>query len=150
MGYGYPIWRPEPNQFLSDTYQRLGTRIGDVGFVTSNGSFDYLFNVCRPKNHPINVNRTPEDFEYVELREEHDVCGNSGAYTPDEHVASTSMKKRVLDAGLVGNQSVFRLPFLPFLNVVQSRIDLSQAGHSHSVHLFIFEGCDGQVAHWRR
>jgi hypothetical protein len=66
-GHGYPLWIPEPNDFLPPEYQELGTRIGDVGLVTSDGAFDYLFNVCRPASHPINLGRTPDDFEHVDV-----------------------------------------------------------------------------------
>jgi hypothetical protein len=105
-GYGYPLWLPEPNECLPEEYQESGTCIGDVGIVSSDGSFDYLFNVCHPASHPINVDRTPEDFEYVELRMSHDVYRNSGVHAPKSHVASASLKKRVLDAGvsMVENQ----------------------------------------------
>ncbi|KAE9386706.1 hypothetical protein BT96DRAFT_785951, partial [Gymnopus androsaceus JB14] len=46
---GYPILRPQ-----SDEYSRIDIRIGDVGILRSDRSFDFLFNICFPKDHPLN------------------------------------------------------------------------------------------------
>jgi hypothetical protein len=99
-GYGYPLWLPEPNEFLPEDYQKCGAGIGDVGLVNPDGSFDYLFNVCLPASHSFNVDRTPEDFEYVELRMSHDMHRNSGAHGPESHVASASVTKKVIKVGV--------------------------------------------------
>jgi hypothetical protein len=98
-GYGYPLWLPEPNEYLPEEYQESGIRIGDVGLVRPDGSFDYLFNVCHPASHHINKDRTPDDFECVELSMPHDMYGNSGAHAPESHVASASLIKRVYNLG---------------------------------------------------
>ncbi|KDR67719.1 hypothetical protein GALMADRAFT_26936, partial [Galerina marginata CBS 339.88] len=51
---GSPLWIPEPNKRLPISYQRRGIDIGDVGIITANGGFDFLFNICLPYNHPMN------------------------------------------------------------------------------------------------
>jgi hypothetical protein len=98
-GHGYPLWIPEPNDFLPEEYKALGTRIGDVGLLTTDGAFDYLFNVCRPADHPINLGRTPSNFEYVDVREAHDMCATRGLHSSRSHVASATMKRKTIGAG---------------------------------------------------
>ncbi|KAF8987385.1 hypothetical protein BDQ17DRAFT_1205649, partial [Cyathus striatus] len=53
-GRGFPLWCPNPNKHLSPDYVKSGIRIGDVGIITSNGEFDFLFNICLSADHPIN------------------------------------------------------------------------------------------------
>ena len=51
---GYPLWTPEPNMSLPDSYVRQGLKIGDVGVVVpEDGSFDVFFNVCLPPEHSL-------------------------------------------------------------------------------------------------
>ncbi|KIK66611.1 hypothetical protein GYMLUDRAFT_157344 [Collybiopsis luxurians FD-317 M1] len=65
-GHGYPLWVPEPNDALPEEYRASGVRIGDVGLVTADGGFNFLFNVFTPKDHIINQwHGVPEGF--VEL-----------------------------------------------------------------------------------
>src|SRR5262245_41933559 len=97
-GHGYPLWIPEPNVYLNDDYKEVGTCVVDMGVVTPDGQFDYLFNVCKPANHPVNLGKTLENFECVEIREDHDMCGTYDLHPPRSHVASASMKRRILGA----------------------------------------------------
>ncbi|KAJ7227427.1 hypothetical protein GGX14DRAFT_511112, partial [Mycena pura] len=59
---GFPLYVPGPQINLPADYRRCGVGIGDVGRVTSEGIFDFYFNVYHPADHPINANRVPEDF----------------------------------------------------------------------------------------
>ncbi|KAJ7844836.1 hypothetical protein B0H13DRAFT_1473605, partial [Mycena leptocephala] len=52
--YGYPLWDPQPTE-SNTTYQKDGVRIGDVGYLSGEGSFNYLFNICVPKDDLLNA-----------------------------------------------------------------------------------------------
>ena len=58
-GHDHPLWIPEPSQSLTSAYIERGFSIGDVGIFTDEGSFEYLFNVSLPADHPINLGRVP-------------------------------------------------------------------------------------------
>ncbi|KAF8908553.1 hypothetical protein CPB84DRAFT_163056 [Gymnopilus junonius] len=64
---GSPLWIPEPNENLSIEYRRTGITIGDVGIITEFGAFDFLFNICHPRNHPINPPNLPADFATLNI-----------------------------------------------------------------------------------
>jgi len=59
---GFALWVPAPNQNLPVRYQVEGIRIGDVGIITPEGSFSFIFNICVPRNDEINPRSLPEDF----------------------------------------------------------------------------------------
>jgi hypothetical protein len=55
---------PTPSRALPAVYRKKGIRIGDVGRITANGSFDFLFNVCQADaGNPIIL---PVDLEPLE------------------------------------------------------------------------------------
>ncbi|KIL65792.1 hypothetical protein M378DRAFT_461967 [Amanita muscaria Koide BX008] len=62
---GYPLYIPEPDHGLSREYRKRGVRIGDVGSITPEGAFDFLFNICLPAGHPINPSELPDGFEML-------------------------------------------------------------------------------------
>jgi hypothetical protein len=63
MNRGYPLWIPSPNMHLPVVYRATGVNIGDVGIITPEGAFSFLFNACYEATHPINSSmRLPEDF----------------------------------------------------------------------------------------
>ncbi|THV04059.1 hypothetical protein K435DRAFT_650068, partial [Dendrothele bispora CBS 962.96] len=70
-GYGYPLWTPEPNEQTPLVYRKVGIQVGDVGFITQDGGFEFLFNITLPKDHKIHQKwrGIPEDFEQLKLNE---------------------------------------------------------------------------------
>ncbi|KAJ7734062.1 hypothetical protein B0H16DRAFT_1695911 [Mycena metata] len=48
-GYGYPLWSPEPTDEPTE-YRQHGVRVGDVGILTDQGAFDYLFTIVAERN----------------------------------------------------------------------------------------------------
>ncbi|KAF9228829.1 hypothetical protein BS17DRAFT_744996 [Gyrodon lividus] len=65
---GYPLWFPEPDSSLPEDYRHEGLRIGDVGIVVEDGSFDVLFNICLPEDHPLHQpHGVPANFKRVVL-----------------------------------------------------------------------------------
>ena len=90
--HGFPLWIPQPNMRLSRSYRRQGVSIGDVGIFTSDGGFDFLFNVCLPAGHPNNPNELPEGFSCLVLRPA-DVS-EFRAHSSRSHMTSTSVQKQ--------------------------------------------------------
>ncbi|TFK40123.1 hypothetical protein BDQ12DRAFT_734142 [Crucibulum laeve] len=62
LKHGYPLWLPDPDLNLPFEYRRLGIRIGDLGIITADGGFDFLFNIWLSSSHPINPPNLPENF----------------------------------------------------------------------------------------
>ncbi|KAI0715782.1 hypothetical protein C8T65DRAFT_694606 [Cerioporus squamosus] len=56
LGYGYPLWVPEPSPESGEV------RLGDVGYL-SQGKFCFLFNCMRGVDDPVNRNGVPEGFK---------------------------------------------------------------------------------------
>jgi hypothetical protein len=110
-GLGYPLWVPEPNNLLPAQYQDIGVRIGDVGRVTSKGSFDFLFNICLPQDHPINQGRTPDYFETIEVELSRDAERSDRQYSVGSHVACSSVKKLTVTGDLPSLQYVHMSSF---------------------------------------
>jgi hypothetical protein len=91
---GFALYIPQPNRKLPIAYQRIGIRIGDVGIITPDGGFSFLFNICVPHDNPINPRILPEDFSPIQpAPTDADVVEfarfNSGSY-----LASASIEKR--------------------------------------------------------
>jgi len=64
-GRGFALYVPAPNRRLPIAYQKEGTRIGDVGIITQDGGFSFLFNICIPRgDSPDSINPCilPEGF----------------------------------------------------------------------------------------
>ncbi|KJA16636.1 hypothetical protein HYPSUDRAFT_71287 [Hypholoma sublateritium FD-334 SS-4] len=96
-GRGSPLWLPAPNWNLPKEYRRTGISIGDVGRITASGSFDFLFNILLPPDHPVHAGRVPEmfsplypplDLDDVEMQEE---------FADDSYLASASVEKAQQD-----------------------------------------------------
>ena len=68
QGSGYPLYMPTPSGGLPIAYQKHGIRIGDVGTITANGAFDFLFNTCEYNDPPgaaVNPAKLPDGFELL-------------------------------------------------------------------------------------
>ncbi|KAK7030244.1 hypothetical protein VNI00_014261 [Paramarasmius palmivorus] len=93
LGHGYPLFCPEPNEVLHPEYIENGIRFGDVGLITADGSFDFLFNICLPADHVINQScGTPDDFTPVTWNRQ--IRRNSNFFQPGKPVYSLRAKCR--------------------------------------------------------
>ncbi|KAF8995189.1 hypothetical protein BDQ17DRAFT_1365950 [Cyathus striatus] len=63
LKHGYPLWLPQPDRNLPIEYRRKGLSVGDVGFITYDGSFDFLFNIWTTTGSPINLDDLSNGFE---------------------------------------------------------------------------------------
>jgi hypothetical protein len=89
---GYPLWYPDLSINLRDAYMAQGVSIGDVGMITPDGSFDFLFNICSPADDPVNGNDVPLGFAQVSVQpREKDTFPNM--YGPGTVILSTSVEK---------------------------------------------------------
>ncbi|KAF9485681.1 hypothetical protein BDN70DRAFT_974498, partial [Pholiota conissans] len=64
---GFPLWIPEPDRCLPLPYRRNGVSIGDIGTITPDGAFSFMFNIFLPAGHPINPPELPEGFKPLKL-----------------------------------------------------------------------------------
>ena len=93
-GRGFPLWIPQPNIRLPIPYRAKGVCIGDVGIVTAFGGFDFLFNICRTRDDPINPEELPDNFApiYPPLNPT-DVCEfrefSSGSYLASSSIVES-------------------------------------------------------------
>lgn len=53
---GFPLWIPSPNTLLPPEYRCSGVSIGDVGVLTPEGGFDFIFNIFADAGDPVNAN----------------------------------------------------------------------------------------------
>ncbi len=61
-GHGYPLWIPEPDDTLPQEYRQSGISIGDVGLLTDEGGFDFIFNVHASADDSVNGGNVPANF----------------------------------------------------------------------------------------
>ena len=103
--HGFPLWAPQPLRRLPLSYRRTGVSVGDVGIITSQGSFDYLFNICLLHDHPRNPEVLPMDFSPIillpsdisELRE-HDsgTCLMTSSTKKSKYLYMSSASRRLV------------------------------------------------------
>jgi hypothetical protein len=99
---GYPLWNPEPDSKLPKSCRDEGLRIGDVG-VVKDGSFDVLFNICLPKDHPLNQwGGVPTTFKQVPISQS-ETCLFSGADNDGCVIPSRSIHVNDAVRALPGN-----------------------------------------------
>lgn len=93
--HGYPLYVPEPDDNLPPEYRSKGTSIGDVGIITPDGSFDFVFNICVPPDDPVNCYGVPDGSETVPLDPE-DISLLSQMHPPSSDVSSDSVRKTTI------------------------------------------------------
>ncbi|KAJ7901445.1 hypothetical protein B0H13DRAFT_2515659, partial [Mycena leptocephala] len=87
---GFPLYVPGPQINLPENYRRKGVAIGDVGTVTSDGDFDFFFNIYLPADDPINA-KVPEGFVPLSPYDPIDVGHYD--FDPGNYVASRSIQE---------------------------------------------------------
>ncbi|KJA19104.1 hypothetical protein HYPSUDRAFT_44564 [Hypholoma sublateritium FD-334 SS-4] len=92
-GRGSPLWLPAVNRRLPIEYRRKGISIGDVGLITFSGSFDFLFNILLPAEHPIHGGRVPERFIPLSPPLEPEDVEDQEEFAEDSYLASASVKR---------------------------------------------------------
>ncbi len=58
---------PESDYNLPDVYRNKGVSVGDLGILTDDGGFDFLFNVCAEADDPVNQGRVPAQFQPLRI-----------------------------------------------------------------------------------
>ncbi|KAF7374447.1 Pleiotropic drug resistance ABC transporter protein [Mycena sanguinolenta] len=94
QGRGTPLFVPGPPTNLPAEYQERGVAIGDVGRITTDGSFDFFFNIYLPRSHPINA-YVPEDFVPLSLYDQIDVIPLD--FDPGNFVSSRTVTRIEVD-----------------------------------------------------
>ena len=94
---GYPLWIPGPPENLPVQLKEVGTTIGDVGIITPDGSFSFLFNICKPADDPANCFGVPRGFVQVHLNDI-DIRRPPDVYQRGSHVSSELIEKEQLSA----------------------------------------------------
>ena len=84
---GYPLYMPTPLGGLPESHRENGIRVGDVGVITANGAFLFLFNACQhhsqsdAKNDPL-----IDNFEIIKPK-----IVTSKKFSPDTYLHSISV-----------------------------------------------------------
>ncbi|KAJ7592792.1 hypothetical protein C8J56DRAFT_482928 [Mycena floridula] len=94
---GYII--PEPDLQLSDEYRLVEQRIGDVGIITPDGGFDFLFNICHSRDSLINRRGVPDNFHPIDLSTL-EVREISPFHNVKTHIATDAVHKFDIEAQL--------------------------------------------------
>ncbi|KAF9485679.1 hypothetical protein BDN70DRAFT_870993, partial [Pholiota conissans] len=88
---GFPLWIPEPDRYLPLPCRRYGVSIGDIGTITSDGAFSFMFNIFRRAGHPINPPELPEGFKPLEYRRMD--ANEHSMFKPGSFLASADITK---------------------------------------------------------
>ncbi|KAJ7143008.1 hypothetical protein C8R44DRAFT_196347 [Mycena epipterygia] len=105
-GHGYPLFRPQPSDDLPIEYRRTGASIGDVGVITVDGYFDFIFNICMPADSSINWLGVPDRFDRVVL-DTGAIFHARNHHRPGCDISNTTIKKRRLDLNAAVEDNVF-------------------------------------------
>jgi hypothetical protein len=97
--HGYPLWNPNPFNNLPAKYRKRGVWIGDLGIITADGGFDFLFNISIAASHPINKGRTPPNFEPVAITVD-DIRTELGWRRAGDNICNVGIKKEAASGGV--------------------------------------------------
>jgi hypothetical protein len=89
LKHGYPLYRPEPKRSLGMEYRKRGVRIGDVGRVTPDGAFDFMFNIDSSEASLVNPPTLPRNFETILPIE----ISSEPYFLPGHHLLSDHVKQ---------------------------------------------------------
>jgi hypothetical protein len=95
---GLALWMPEPNNNLPFPYRQKGVQIGDVGIHAPDGSFSFIFNICVPRDDPINPPLLPEKFVPIHPSINPIDIRRFAAFPAGSYLASTTVEKIEDDA----------------------------------------------------
>ena len=100
--HGYPLWLQDPDSGLPLAYRSVGVNIGDVGTITYDGGFDFLFNICHDANHPVNFFGVPDGFTPLPLKPE-DVIKRPEMHDKGYYISNPRFSKERLREEEFGN-----------------------------------------------
>ncbi|KAF8181539.1 hypothetical protein BJ912DRAFT_979793 [Pholiota molesta] len=90
---GFPLWIPEPNRSQPLPYRCKGVHVGDVGIITPSGAFSFLFNICLPRDDPINPRTLPDGFAPIYPPIESTDIRVYQEFNPESYLASKAIEK---------------------------------------------------------
>ena len=71
-------------------YRAHGVRVGDVEIFTENEGFDFLFNICVPRDDPINPRLLPDNFIPISPPIDPTDMRKFAEFSPGSYLASSS------------------------------------------------------------
>lgn len=89
LGHGIPLWRPQGDGVAHPEYHQQGPQIGDVLLVTREGGFQFLVNIFRGHDEPIN-NRMQERYSPLTL-DSSEVTRVENHFKPGTVITSTEV-----------------------------------------------------------
>ena len=97
VGYGLPLWHPEPNEADRVRVEPVPISIGSVGYMR-NGKFHVLFNSTATQDSPVNKHGVPDNYKPF-------LINDGNAYVPEDEqilqeiVLSRNVKKISVGGG---------------------------------------------------
>ncbi|KZP02705.1 hypothetical protein FIBSPDRAFT_808465, partial [Athelia psychrophila] len=99
---GYPLFIPEPSNTRSPVFWNRGVSIGDVGILTRNGSFQFVFNIFCPADDPINYLGVPVGFHNLTW-DDQDITRVPNKHANKSELKTGGIYKKTVDVSLNAN-----------------------------------------------